>query len=269
MLPYHTPIGGGLYIIKLSDHHYYGGRTKCFRVRWARHHKLLLERNHFNAYVQAVFDKYGRFEPEVYAFLPVGLHRDAEQKWLDEHFGKIGCLNLSKSSDGVHVGYSHTEATKAKHRRKKHTLPSKEKCRIAASRPRPNYKPHPHTDISRSRLSISLKSAWAREKALGIKRKGFSGKHSEASKVLMSLAKQGKPHPHKGHPKTESQKEHQSLKMLAYWADPNNRQAHSDRFKGRPPTKGMSGRKHSEETKRKMSAARKALRESLNDGSVT
>ena len=32
---------GGIYVIRLSDSHYYGGRTGDFRKRWADHHRDL------------------------------------------------------------------------------------------------------------------------------------------------------------------------------------------------------------------------------------
>jgi hypothetical protein len=51
-----------------------------------------------------VYNKYGQFEPRVVLDLGEdasfeGL-RDAEQKWLDEHFRKPGCVNLSPFADG-------------------------------------------------------------------------------------------------------------------------------------------------------------------------
>lgn len=66
MLPYPTPpLGGGLYVIRLSDTHYYGGRTSDFRERWCEHYRLLRSGRHKNRHMQAVFNKYGVFVPEV------------------------------------------------------------------------------------------------------------------------------------------------------------------------------------------------------------
>ena len=115
MLPYPTPpFGGGLYVIRLSDTHYYGGRTKSFPTRWAVHYRLLRDGKHFNPHAQSVFDQHGRFEPEVVCVMSVDAQRAAEQEWLDEHFGQHGCVNLSRSADGIHMGYRHTEVTRAK-----------------------------------------------------------------------------------------------------------------------------------------------------------
>lgn len=180
---------GGLYLIRLSDKHYYGGRAKCFQTRWAVHSRLFRENKHFNPHAQAVFNRHRRFDPEVLCTLPVENQQVAEQAWLDRNFDKSGCVNLSRSSDGVHAGYRHSEATRAKHRRPVHTPASKEKCRQAALRPRPNYKPHPQTDETRAKLSLSVKQAWEQEKNAGIKRAGFSGHHSDETKRKMSEAR--------------------------------------------------------------------------------
>lgn len=262
MLPYSTPpSGGGLYVIRLSDTHYYGGRTKAFANRWAVHYRLLRDGKHFNAHAQAVFNQHGRFEPEVlHATLDERAQRGLEGAWLQDNVGKPGCVNLSRSADGVHAGYTHSDATRAKHRRPIHTDDSKEKCRQAAMRPRRTYTPHPHTEESRAKLSASLKQTWAREKEAGVKRAGHTGTHSEEARAKISAAKQGRPHPHTGVSKTQAQKDHQAQRMLAWWSSlsPAERDAHASKQKGRPATKGMTGRKHSLETKRRMSEARKA-----------
>lgn len=100
MLPYSTPpSGGGLYIIRLSDTHYYGGRTTNFRERWCEHHRLLRSGKHKNRHMQAVFDKYKVFAPEVLCVLTGDIAQvEAEQAWLNEHHGKPGCVNLSRAA---------------------------------------------------------------------------------------------------------------------------------------------------------------------------
>lgn len=100
MLPYPTPpSGGGLYIIRLSDTHYYGGRTANFRVRWCDHYRLLRSGRHKNRHMQVVFNKYGVFVPEVLCVLTGDVAQvEAEQAWLDEHHGKPGCVNLSRAA---------------------------------------------------------------------------------------------------------------------------------------------------------------------------
>ena len=95
--------GGGVYVLWLSDSHYYGGRAKEFKTRWRNHLRDLRAGKHENPRVQAVFKKYGQFEPRVILALEDASFealKDAEQKWLDEHFRKPGCMNLSPFADG-------------------------------------------------------------------------------------------------------------------------------------------------------------------------
>lgn len=101
MLTYPTPSGGGLYLIRLSDTHYYGGRARSFHRRWWRHLKGLQEGRHPNPHMQAVFSQHHRFEPVVLLESPNEAEAiAAEQAWLDEHLGKPGCVNLSPNALG-------------------------------------------------------------------------------------------------------------------------------------------------------------------------
>jgi hypothetical protein len=89
-------MAGGLYLIRLSPFHYYGGRSCDFEARWRRHLDLLLAGKHYNAYMQNVFNKHGTFDPEVLQELEtLEEQTEAEQTWLEENFGSPGCLNLS------------------------------------------------------------------------------------------------------------------------------------------------------------------------------
>lgn len=102
---------GGLYIIWLSDTHYYGGRTSNFKGRCGKHLRLLEEGRHVNAHAQHVFNLYRRFDVEILEVIDDKAARiPAEQAWLDEHWGKPGCLNLSKKADGG----GHSEGTRKK-----------------------------------------------------------------------------------------------------------------------------------------------------------
>jgi hypothetical protein len=93
--------GGGLYVLWLSDEHYYGGRTRRFRARWREHLKLLSEGTHENVRMQAVFDLNARFHPTILSRITDSSQRKVvEQAWIDENFRKPGCLNLSHSSEG-------------------------------------------------------------------------------------------------------------------------------------------------------------------------
>ena len=88
---------GGLYLLRLSPTHYYVGRAKQFRMRWRRHLTALKKNQHTNPYMQAVFNKYGQFDPEILEVHPsIEAMIAAEKLWLIENFGKEGCLNLSE-----------------------------------------------------------------------------------------------------------------------------------------------------------------------------
>ena len=96
-----APEGGGLYRIKLSATHYYGGRAKSFSGRWGGHLKDLRAGVHGNSWMQNVFNKYGVFEPEVLLRLDTEAEQiAAEQQWLNENYRKGDCVNLSPYATG-------------------------------------------------------------------------------------------------------------------------------------------------------------------------
>jgi group I intron endonuclease len=89
----------GIYQIWLSDTHYYGGRTTNTNRRWRNHLNDLKNGCHKNKWMQSVFNKYGRFEPEIVIECDADLLRAYEQDWLDTNVGCEGCVNISKSAD--------------------------------------------------------------------------------------------------------------------------------------------------------------------------
>jgi len=101
MLSYPTPPpGGGLYVIWLSDRHYYGGRTGSFHRRWADHLRALRDGAHDNRFMQRVFSGQ-TFRPEaIHGIEETSDQIEAEQSWLDENFGRPGCMNLTSSALG-------------------------------------------------------------------------------------------------------------------------------------------------------------------------
>lgn len=93
--------GGGLYVIRLSEKHYYGGRTSSFSRRWESHLKDLIAGNHGNPYMQGVFNKFGVFEPEALTVISTTEDQvSAEQAWLDANIGEPGCVNLNPWASG-------------------------------------------------------------------------------------------------------------------------------------------------------------------------
>jgi len=126
---------GGIYVIRLSDTHYYGGRTKNFRVRWADHLRDLREGRHYNRRMQRVYDLHGRFDPEVVSVLAPDECPDAEQAWLDANFRKPGCVNLVASSRGGMTGMVRTPESIEKQRATFKSRPDLiEKARVSIAR---------------------------------------------------------------------------------------------------------------------------------------
>lgn len=106
-----VPTVGGLYLIRLSDKHYYGGRSRNIQGRVATHIAKLQEGVHGNPHMQRVFDNYGIFQVEVLKEASSLLEQiSLEQEWIDENFGKPGCLNISLSA----TGGGHSEETRRK-----------------------------------------------------------------------------------------------------------------------------------------------------------
>ena len=118
-MPAHPTPLGGLYIIRLSDTHYYGGRsTNCPR-RWRDHLRELRAGTHENRRMQGVVEIEGRFEPKIATPWVEGLDlRAVEQQWLDENFRKPGCVNLTHTSDGGGGEWSDESRKKVSHTRK-------------------------------------------------------------------------------------------------------------------------------------------------------
>ncbi len=106
-----VPTVGGIYLIRLSDKHYYGGRSRNIQGRASTHLAKLQEGTHGNLHMQRVFDNYGIFQVEVLKEVSsVEEQISTEQEWLDENFGKPGCLNISLSA----TGGGHSEETRRK-----------------------------------------------------------------------------------------------------------------------------------------------------------
>lgn len=125
---------------------------------------------HVNKHVQATFDKFGRFEPEVIALLPVTGQEEAEQEWLDENWGQPGCLNISKSADR---GSTRGRKLSEEHRR---NMSRSHTGKVMSAK-------------ARARMSASFKgrvlSAETRRK-MSEAHKGF--RHSEASRAKMKIS---------------------------------------------------------------------------------
>lgn len=157
MLPYSTPpSGGGLYVIRLSDKHYYGGRTVCFATRWADHLRGLQAGTHRNPRMQRVFNLHGRFDPEVVCVLDKDEQTDAEQAWLNANFRKPGCVNLSPHARGGCGG--HTDVTR-------------ERMRVTRSS-RPDLVQKARESLARNRIPVGTPRTPEHKEAIGASLRG-------------------------------------------------------------------------------------------------
>ena len=151
MLPYSTPpTGGGLYVIRLSDTHYYGGRAACFATRWRNHHRALLAGAHPNTRMQRVFDKHGVFSPVVLVLLDRDEQTGAEQAWLDQHHGQPGCVNISPFA----VGGNFIEWTPFMRQRQAQLLKGSARTLGAIEKQRHTYRSRPDL-VAQARVSLS------------------------------------------------------------------------------------------------------------------
>jgi group I intron endonuclease len=89
-------------IRNVVNNHYYVGSTVDSRKRFWSHRKDLRTGNHVCVHLQRAWNKYGEdcFRFEIVEQLN---HKDelfpAEQKWLDDHFGKDYCYNVAAYAD--------------------------------------------------------------------------------------------------------------------------------------------------------------------------
>lgn len=107
---------GGVYVIWLSDTHFYGGSTKSFRERWYEHLRTLRKGVHKNPHMQNVFNRNHRFEPRIIKVVrDLNLRISSEQGWLDENFGVKGCVNICAVAEAAPMeGRTHSEESRAK-----------------------------------------------------------------------------------------------------------------------------------------------------------
>lgn len=187
---------GGLYLIRLSETHYYGGRTCDFRARWRYHKWRLLSGNHPNMFMQNVYNKYQMFETVILERVEdEGDRLRSEQRWLDANYGSLGCVNLSPSSDrGSTRGVKRTQEVRDKISAaltgRKHSPETLVALREAAAR---RWASTPMSDTTRTLMSKARKgrknSDSARQKMSdAAKARGGNGPkaHTESTRQKMA-----------------------------------------------------------------------------------
>ena len=238
MLRYPTPPqGGGIYILWLSDTHYYGGRARSFRERWATHYRKLRAGKHRNSHLQAVFDQYGRFEPQIVVAIDSSESLvDFEQEWLDEHVGSEGCLNIARQATGGCGPHSEETRRKMREARAKQASPSAEtRQKISAT-----LSGFRHTAETRAKMKARKPTPETRKKLSEAGRR--RAPPSLETRAKLSAAKRG----------------------VRYSKEVRERMSEGQRRRAPPSPETrakMSARRHSDETKAKMRASQAARRE--------
>lgn len=167
-------------IRNVVNDHYYVGSTVDSRKRFWAHRKALRLGNHDCVHLQRAWNKYGE---DCFKFEVLETHSSkdelypAEQKWLDEHFGKDYCYNVAAHADSPMRDAS--PEFRAKH----------------AQTMRDYYaeNPHPreglkHTDESKAQMSETRKG-----KAAGADHYRYGKTVSEETRKKIGDAQRGKP----------------------------------------------------------------------------
>ena len=91
----------GIYrIVCIKNGRYYYGSPNNIGLRWKQHLRSLRERNHYNIYMQRVWNKYGEnsFHIELVENISNDKLLDTEQLYLDEHIDNPKCMNIAKDT---------------------------------------------------------------------------------------------------------------------------------------------------------------------------
>jgi len=80
---------------------YYGSSNDIFGRRWPTHKNNLKKGTHDNSYLQRSYNKWGEDAFEIFVLEECSREelKDKEQVYLDKHFGRRECYNLSENAD--------------------------------------------------------------------------------------------------------------------------------------------------------------------------
>jgi hypothetical protein len=123
--------------------------------------------------MQRVYDRYGRFDPEVVMVLAPDECPDAEQAWLDENFRKPGCVNLVSSSRGGMAGVGRTPESRGK--------------QSATIRSRPDLIAKARASINRNRLFITREAQYRGVLKTAAKNRGRKHTPEHIARVVQAI----------------------------------------------------------------------------------
>lgn len=228
-------------IRNVANGKFYVGSAQNTHVRFRQHRRLLRKGVHHCKHLQAAWNKYGedvfKFEVVEYVGSSEKLE-EAEDRWLQEHVGKIHCYNSGWSAKApwrgapkeLHPRYGSTLTEQNKQLLRKATLEQWQ-----TSDPRTGRK---HSEETKAKIKAKVQEALA---------EGRGGRFipSEETRAKMSSALKGNKNA-KGHVRSEEHRRKLAEAQMGnqHWA----------------------GRTHSEESKAKMG---KAVRMISPEGEVT
>jgi len=188
-------------IRNVTNQKFYVGSTSNKRERFRNHRKLLRASKHHCKHLQAAWNKYGEecfvFEVVETVAEVAGLWA-AEDRWLDEHFGKPHCYNAGRSADAPMRG-----RVGALHPQYGTTQPQERKDAIAASL-RAFYAANPDAGPMRGKTHSASTRELLRQAKLANPTRAWLGKQrSEETRAKISATQKGRPSPRKGLPMSE------------------------------------------------------------------
>jgi group I intron endonuclease len=188
-------------IINLVNDKFYVGSTTNQRERFRTHRKKLRRNVHHCAHLQAAWNKYGeeKFAFKVAELVPDGASlQAAEDRWLEEHFGKEYCYNTGRRS-----GAPWRDVPKEQHPAFGIPKTEEQRAQISATLKEfyaADYNNHPrvgktHSDATKAKISASKKANPTRYWAGKERSEETRAKISEAQK---GVAKPGRVYTEEG-----------------------------------------------------------------------
>ncbi len=217
----------GIYRIKCrGNNKVYIGSAKSFAQRFNEHLRRLRRKDHENKHLQRSWDKYGEdnFEFGILRFCSLKDLLLHEQKYIDEYKEKLGWRNMFNMNPSASSGLGRPHAEEAK-------------AKMSAKQSGVNNgfygKKHTEESIEKMREAHKGQEPW---------NKGVP--HSEETKRKISEANTGKEAWNKGLTKETDER----IRKCA------EETAGKPKWENKEHPRGMLGKKHSEETKRKIGA---------------
>jgi len=117
----------GIYRLNLPGRYYYIGSSTNIQKRTDAHLQLLRDNKHINPFLQNVFNKHKDCTVDILEEVSENVLLETEQKYLNTHYGKEGCLNMCPTAKKPPIrGKQKTSTRKKISESKKGWQPTKE-----------------------------------------------------------------------------------------------------------------------------------------------